>query len=129
VKLHRWNGEFWYVDNRSVLRRIARWLLWPGGWETFRTWPLRQRLRPHYWTPFSMFGHRVTCFGWGWQWRVKGGYWVLAGLNHPERPVHIYWSPDGTPSSATVWLRRPPAEVTHAAAEHLRERDQRKAAA
>jgi hypothetical protein len=125
MKLHRWNGERWWVDDKGLLKRIALWVLWPGGWQTFTTWPLRERVKPHYWTPFSLFGHRLTFFGWGVQWRVKGGYCVLSGLNHPERPARIYWSPDGTPDRATVWFWRAPKTVQHAAAEAQREADSR----
>lgn len=112
MKLHRWNGEHWWVDDRGAVARVARWILWPGGWETFRKSPLTDRLNPRLWTPFALFGRRITCYGWGWQVRVRGGYWVLSGRG---RRTSIYWSPDGTPSGATVWLRGAPVEVTGAA--------------
>lgn len=106
MKLLRWNGERWYVDEQSVIRRLRRWVLWPGGWETFRTWPLRKRLLPRHWTPWSLFGHRFTCYGWGAQVKTRNGWWVW--VRRPER--RCYWSPTGTPDNATIWLRgRPPA--------------------
>jgi hypothetical protein len=121
MKLHRWNGERWYEDDRAAVARVAGWVLWPGGWQTFRTWSLKERMKPRHWTPWSLFGHRITCFGWGLQWRVKGGYWLAVW-----RPgKRIYWSPDGTPDQATVWLYGTPRHVTHAAAEAQREQDER----
>ncbi len=126
MRLHRWNGERWWVDDKSVARRMCLWVLWPGGWQTFTTWPLRERLHPSKWTPFSMFGHRVTVFGWGIQARAKGGYWVASKSGHPWS---VYWSPDGTPSSATVWAFRPPPEVRFAAEAAQREADERLRAA
>lgn len=122
LDLHRWNGEFWYVDDRGLLKRTATWVLWPGGWGTFRTWPMRKRLNPHYWTPWSLFGHRFTCFGWGLQMRAKGGYWVMAWDGEGRR---LYWSHDGTPSEATVWVYGTPADVEHSASESQHERERR----
>jgi hypothetical protein len=122
MRLHRWNGEFWYADDRSTAKRMATWVLWPGGWGTFKTWPMRKRLHPHYWTPVSLLGHRVTFFGWGIQARMCGGCWVMAWDGEGRR---LYWSPDGTPSSATVWVYGTPPEVTFAAGEHRREQEQR----
>lgn len=118
MNLHRWNGESWYEDDRSAVKRMATWVLWPGGWGTFKGWPLRKRLHPHYWTPVSLLGHRVTFFGWGIQARMRGGYWVLSWDCGPRK---LYWSPDGTPDCATVWVVGTPREVQHQADEHRRE--------
>jgi hypothetical protein len=116
MKLYRWNSEYWYVEDRGVLARVVRWFVWSGGWDAFRGWPLRKRLRPHYWTPVSLFGHRLTFFGWGARLRLRSGWWVISG----RRGRCIYFSPDGAPSGATLWLKGVPADVV--AAEHMSRR-------
>lgn len=103
MRLVRWNGEKWWVDDRPVWRRILRWVAWFGGWEAHSPKlngaskrPLRKRLRML--TPVSLFGHRITFYGWGWQVRRRGGWWVKSRNG-------VYWSPNGTPSEATIWFR------------------------
>lgn len=132
MRLHRFNGEHWYVDERPVWRRVLRWAFWPGGWETFSPkrpwrrpgdagWSLRERLTLDKLSPMSLFGHRITYYGWGIQWDSRWGYWVAVWQ---PGPLHIYLSANGTPSEAHVWLVRPPWDVTHAAGEHERERQE-----
>lgn len=123
MKLYRNNGERWYCDERGIIRRIARWLVWCGGWEAHRRSTfvsLRQRLAPDMLAPTSFFGHRITFYGWGWQARAKGGYWVCSRVPRSE-PKRIYWSPNGTPSEATIWWKGVPDEIISAAEEAQRE--------
>ena len=92
MRLTRWNGERWYVDNRSIWRHIFEWFVWVGGHPT----------------PVSLFGHRVTFFGWGVQVQIGGGYLVRVTRGGWRG---MYWSPDGTPTHATVWFSHAPQEV------------------
>jgi|SRR6188472_2220516 len=124
-KAFRWNGEYWYEDD-GILRRTLDWFAWFGGWQAHspqRPWSLgrrslRERLRPSFLTPVSFFGHRVTFYGWGWEVTLWGSKLV-------KSKSALYLSPDGTPSSATVWFRGAPAEV-RAAAEVVAEERRRR---
>jgi hypothetical protein len=115
VRLVRWNGERWWTDDRPVWKRVLGWLVWIGGWHAHRqgNWTLRERLSGEMLAPVSLLGHRVTYFSWGIQCRMKGGYWVAVW----RLGKRIYWSPDGTPSNATVWLYGSPPELVQAGAE------------
>ena len=107
MKTIQFNGEYWYEEDRSVVGRIARWVLWPGGWETFRSWPLRERIKPDKWTPLSLLGHRITFYGWGvqaWRWTLTFG-----------EEKQLYRSVNGTPWAADKWLMGAPPQVRHAA--------------
>jgi len=120
---YRWNGEYWYEDE-GLPRRALKWVAWFGGWQAHspkRAWSLRrrtlgERLAPGMLTPVSLFGHRITFFGWGWQVRLRGGYLVRG------QEGGLYFSPDGTPSSATIWFKGAPAHVLAAAQESAKER-------
>lgn len=100
----RFNGERWYVDSRSLWKRLRQWVVWVGGWERAngKGWALsttngrgRLWLSP---TPVSFFGHRLTIYG----------HWIGAGrrarlvVNFRDR--YAYLSVDGTPSGAYAWL-------------------------
>lgn len=102
-----WNGERWYRP-RSRWSRLLRWFVWVGGWDTFRSRPLRQRLRLTYLTPISVAGHRATLYGTGGRWwaqvRTPRGYIVFSRTK-------AYLSADGTPQGAHVWWWGEPAEV------------------
>src|SRR6266699_203698 len=94
----KWNGEQWYIDERSLWKRCRQWVIWIGGWEKANGtgW----RLHCEYDTsilmspaPVSVLGHRLTWFGWGWQLKLKRRYylvWSKSGL---------FVSHDGTPPS------------------------------
>jgi hypothetical protein len=118
MSAHRFNGECWYEDE-GLPRRALKWVAWFGGWEAHspkREWSLRrrslrERLKPGMITPVSLFGHRITFFGWGWQLRLRGGYLVRGSEGR------VYFSPDGTPHSATIWFKGAPEDVEKAAAE------------
>lgn len=92
MRLTRWNGEYWYEDRRPIWRHIVEWFVWVGG------------SRKYGLTPISLFGHRVTFFGWGWNARINGGYLVRVTRGVDKG---MYWSPDGTPTHATVWFSKP----------------------
>lgn len=125
---YRWNGEYWYEDE-GLARRAVKWVAWFGGWEAHspkrpwvgmagRTWTLRERLGML--TPVSLFGHRITFYGWGWQVRLRGGSLVFS-----KQEGSVYFSPDGTPSSATIWFKGAPREVRAAAEAHAEEQADR----
>lgn len=129
LRAYRWNGEFWYQDE-GLLRRVRKWFAWSGGWEAHspkrawsgvggRQWTLRERLGML--TPISLLGHRITFYGWGWQLRFRAGSLTKA-------KKLLYFSPDGTSSSATIWFRGAPPEVRFAADKHARETAERLAA-
>lgn len=132
MRSFHWNGEDWYVKDESVAHRLASWLVSPSGWRTpevthadvrfdgYRANPVTMRLSRHRWalthrylpherrvlrsvTPLSLFGHRITFFGWGAQIRLRDrSILVFAkGANDPEWRVYRSW--DGTPSGAFVW--------------------------
>lgn len=101
----RFNGERWYVDRRSLWKRVRTWFVWVGGWEEANGAGWRFRIpvgSRRIWmtpTPVSFLGHRLTIFGHWFDFRVPGGVLVV---NFRER--HAYISRDGTPSSAHHWL-------------------------
>jgi hypothetical protein len=95
----------------SLLMRAFRWVVWFGGWERphLMRWreggPRFQFRNQHGWrspNPVSILGHTATCYGWGLTIRPP---WVRNTLTfHWRRQRYAYLSPDGTPSSATLWL-------------------------
>ena len=118
MKQWRDNGECQYYDTASLLKRARKWLIWVGGWEHpwsrpaspveqrnhganavicgtyFSTrYPDGTRAGP---TPISLFGHRLTFYGWGWQVRLFRSYFVWSGYRKGQ-PARIYISRDGTP--------------------------------
>jgi hypothetical protein len=105
METYHYNGEFWYRDRRSLPGRLRRWLIWVGGWEqpdgrggaSWRfsiPWTPEQRIRlaP---TPVSLFGHRVTFYGWGGNLRLPTGDYLV--WSRCDRAWRVYLSPDGTP--------------------------------
>jgi len=132
----KWNGEYWYRDADAMVKRARRWIVWVGGWER----PVRSAdpngmvVSSHVWkpclwrhhgqgvrafprnladslTPVSLFGHRVTFFGWGFQLRPshrRSIFMVSRSGVRKGKPTKVYVSPDGTPSRATLWLRGAP---------------------
>ena len=105
MKTLHWNGERWYVEERSVLSRLRKWFVWFGGWERADgRWQFRtpRTLGHRIWmypTPVSVLGHRVTFFGHWLQVRVSSGWLVV---NFRER--YAYVSANGTPNNAHCWL-------------------------
>jgi hypothetical protein len=135
MKTIKWNGEFWYVDRRSVWLRLRSWVIWVGGWEDGAAggghrWRLHTsgsgknyRMGP---TPLSLLGHRVTFLGWGLQIQLRHGYftWVW----HPYRWRGQRWgrgyiSRDGTPNHAHHWLWGYSTRLEQHATKRGRERD------
>jgi hypothetical protein len=91
-------------------RTLAYWLcrmrqrvIWFGGWEEANCGGWSFRIAGGRWaspTPVSVF--RVfTLYGWGWQVRLP---WTIL----VRSPEGVYFSPDGTPSRATLWLTKRP---------------------
>lgn len=99
-----WNGERWYVNERSILSRVRKWFVWFGGWERANgRWEFRLRhvgrslwLSP---CPLSILGHRVTFYGHWMQMRWFGAWLVI-----DWRERHAYLSTNGTPNQAHCWL-------------------------
>jgi len=106
MKTLRWNGERWYVDTRSLWKRVRQWVIWVGGWERAngagwqftagRSGGRTVWMTP---TPVSLFGHRITLFGHWFDLDVPSGRLVV---NLRQR--HAYISRDGTPNRAHHWL-------------------------
>ena len=122
MKTLRWNGEYWYVDQRSPWRRIRRWCIWVGGWERANGagWCLRipSATGGHLWmspTPISLAGHRVTIHRHWFQVRIASGHLVV-----DLRERHAYISRDGTPNNAHHWLWGVSAANWHIAADARR---------
>jgi hypothetical protein len=91
-------------------RTLAYWLcrmrqrvIWFGGWEEPNCGGWRFRMDCGTWTsptPVSVF--RVfTHYGWGWSLRLPRT--ILTRSNDG-----VYFSPDGTPSRATLWVTKRP---------------------
>jgi len=118
VKTYHWNGERWYENDFSLWKRLRRWVVWFGGWETAKGgWQFRIPGYARKWlwlspTPVSLFGHRFTAFGWGWQVRVPGG-WLVHSREDGRR--RLYVSRDGTPNRAHCWIIGAPHDVKRAA--------------
>ncbi len=108
---YHWNGEHWYKRDHSLLKRFRRWLLWVGGWELTNGAGWKVQGDPH---PISLVGHRVTLFGDWMDIRTPWGIFVCG-------KDHAFFSPDGTPGSATTWLRGAPQEVLEGAEQWERE--------
>lgn len=101
MRTYHWNGEYWYRNDASLLRRALTWLVWLGGWGVFGGWRVFS-------TPIALFGHRLTFYGWGEQLRIGGGYLVFSRCGGARK---LYWSTDGTPSGAVVWFAGVPYDV------------------
>jgi hypothetical protein len=93
----KYNGERWYVDERSLWKRVRQWVIWIGGWEKAngKGWQFlidygnkKSLMSP---TPISLFGHRITCYGWGWQIRIRRGCYLVSSKSG------VYVSSDGAP--------------------------------
>jgi|GEM_PF-2473729 len=108
MKTWQFNGEYWYVNNRSLFRRIRQWFIWIGMWEKSngQGWDWDRVFKLKSPTPISLFGNLFTYYGWGFNVSIKGTYFVCSFVNK-----QIYCSPDGTPSKATIFFRSPPREV------------------
>jgi hypothetical protein len=92
----------------SPLKRMRRWLVWFGGWESpeLCQWDLgkpafRINGSP---TPLSFFGHRVTVHRFGVDIDLPRRRTRLCVHWERGAGVYVYISPDCTPSSATHWL-------------------------
>jgi len=114
MKTYRWNGEYWYHDKRNWLKRARQWLIWLGGWEKANGagwrvfWSYKRKLKPP--TPVSLFGHRITWYGWGGQIRLGRG-WLVYARRPSAEGRRLYISKDGTPGGAFVWYIGVPADV------------------
>jgi hypothetical protein len=92
------NGECWYVDERSLWKRVRQWVMWIGGWEkpngkgwkfTIDLGKKKRLMNP---SPISFFGHFIIFYSWGGHIRFKRGcYFVWS------KTSGMYVSSDGTP--------------------------------
>lgn len=144
MRTYHWNGEFWYASDRSIWKRVRRWFIWFGGWERYNpdgsdSWQFRIPSgfpsdlqlpagvkRPKRWiwmepSPVSLFGHRFTYFGWGWNLSVPGG-WMVYTRKRQAEGRSLYISANGTPSQARCWIIGAPHSVRQAAEDHRQER-------
>lgn len=112
MKNHFFNGEYWYEDSRPILKRFRQWLIWIGGWETADgKWSLFWKYGLRSPAPLSMFGHRFTYYSWGCDFRFADGWLVWTFDLGRCGSQKVYFSPDGTPDSATAWFLGTPEEV------------------
>jgi hypothetical protein len=110
----------------SPWKTLRQWVIWVGGWEHpelsqwdrgVPAWELtrvdhkgrRCLVDP---TPVSLFGYRITFFGWGVQARIRwGGRRLYLTLSRTYRhgPIDkLYLSPNGTlqhPQARFLWRR------------------------
>lgn len=120
MKTYKHNGEHWYVDSRSLFKRLRNWVVWFGGWEKAngagwklrRDWPLRGFYGP---TPVAILGHRVTFFGQWMDIRLRRTYLVIRFRKSYSGGPYAYLSDDGTSSRAHHWLFGAPHAVRRAA--------------
>jgi hypothetical protein len=119
------NGEFWYEDSTPLLKRIAKWFVWVGGWKIWLGSRGSEYNRLENLAPISLLGHRATYYGWGFDVRVKGGHLVVVFKRDNSGKVggieRAYISRDGTPSEAHVWIHGAPMEIRRAAATRSKE--------
>jgi hypothetical protein len=114
---YRWNGERWCRDDMPIWKRVARWVVWLGGWDAHGRLAFRYGF-----SPVSVLGHRVTYYGHWADIRTPLGILVVNW-----RDKHAYISRDGTPDSAHVWLHGAPGDVVRACAEADAEHERWKA--
>lgn len=112
----------------SPWKNLRQWFIWVGGWEwpELSQWdrgkpawePMREGriVSP---TPVSLFGHRITFFGWGAQVKLRwrGRRWILClSSTYRHSPLDkLYLSPDGTPGhpeARFLWRRKVTVEGT-----------------
>jgi hypothetical protein len=113
----RFNGEYWYEDERPTWKRIQERIAWIGGWQTHgpkSRFPvsLRQRLSWELLTPIALFGHRIVLYRHWFDVRTPYGTLVV---NLRERYAFI--SHNGTPTAAHTWLYGAPHDIREAARE------------
>lgn len=101
---YKWNGENWCRDEMPALKRLARHILWLGGWEA-HGWNAFK----HGFTPVSVL-RRVTFYSHFADIKTPWGYLVV---NWRDR--HAYLSHDATPQGAHAWLYGAPPDVVRAA--------------
>lgn len=114
MKTLRFNGEYWYEDERPMWKRIQEWICWVGGWKTHSSggWPLRRRLSLQLLTPISLIGHRVTLYGHWFDVKLPIGVLVVN-----VRDRYAFISRNGTPGAAHTWLYGAPHDIRNAARE------------
>lgn len=126
MRTRHWNGEYWYENRESIRRRVGRWLIWWGGWESsspatydengLRISKRRWRFRKP-WngkiekcpTPVSLLGHRITIYNFEVMVRLRHAYFVWHFRNGPHmyEPIgkgYAYISRNGTAAAAHTWL-------------------------
>jgi hypothetical protein len=99
MKTLKFNGEQWYIDERSRWKRVRQWIIWVGGWELANGKGWRFSVKTPYGdkirmgpTPVSLFGHRITFYGWGWDIKIPRYGWLVW-----SRESGLYVSSNGTP--------------------------------
>lgn len=127
VRDYKYNGEYWYCDNRSIFTRIRQWFIWLGGWELangrgWRFWIPHNTINgtKKLWMspyPISLLGHRMTFYGWGMEIKLSSG-WIVWNFNRR----YCFISRNGTPNDAHRWLWGCPAEIKIEADKILRRR-------
>ena len=124
MKTYHHNGENWYCNTHSLLKRIRLWFVWIGGWEKanssgwkFSIITVRGKRLWRSPTPVALFGHRVVCYNWGIDFRFPRR-WLCVHWGAP-RGWRIYLSQNATPDKADLWLLGPPFEVRKEAEQHV----------
>ncbi len=86
------------------LRRLRQRVIWFGGWEEPNCggWQFLSRYSGRLTSPTPVTVLRTfTYYGWGWELRLPGTILVRSRDG-------VYFSPDGTPRSSTLWLTKRP---------------------
>ncbi len=117
---------------KNPLKVLRRWFVWIGGWETAelsqwdrgkKPWELfgscgsLKGPKRYIKSPFSvsLFGRRITCFGWGIQVKTRRGYLCASSDYAGGLPTKLYWSPNGTPGhpeARMYWRKKCKATLT-----------------
>lgn len=131
MKTYHYDSGQWHANAIPLWARLLRWLVWLGGWEDINhnRDGYRVRLRPRRWrpgargwrgvydsmTPIALFGHRFVFQWYGARIATRRGYWCVNWPSGDSDRWRVYYSPDSTPRSATLWLVGAPTEVRQAA--------------
>lgn len=106
MKTYNFNGEGWYLDDRTLFKRIRQWFIWIGGWELANGKGWRFTYDPN---PISIFGHWLTTYGWGLNFKIPSGWFVIVWNKHMGRCIYI--SKNATPDKAHCWIYGTPDEI------------------
>lgn len=131
MKTYHHNSEQWHANVMPLWARLLRWIVWLGGWEDIihDRHGYRVQLRPRRWrpgargwrgvydsmTPIALVGHRIVFQWYGFRFSTRRGYLCVTWPSGDSEQWCVYWSPDSTPHSATLWLMGAPRDVRQAA--------------